>query len=104
MATKETKKKEVVEQEEKKTAKKKAISKKETVTKSESKKEKKSKKKDQPKKEGFIKSTFKEMKLVHFPNKKEMIKYSIATILFIVFFGVLFYAVELIVAWLKMVV
>ena len=74
------------------------------ATKKKTKKEKKSKKKDQPKKEGFIKSTFKEMKLVHFPNKKEMIKYSIATILFIVFFGVLFYAVELIVAWLKMVV
>lgn len=64
----------------------------------------KKEKKDQPKKENFIKSIFKEMKLVHFPSKKEMIKYSIATIIFIIFFGLLFYAVELIIAWLKMVV
>lgn len=87
-------KKEVVANTEEKTVKK------ETTKKTDNKRGKK----DQPKKEGFIKSIIKEMKLVRFPNKKEMIKYSIATIVFVIFFGLLFYAVELIVAWLKMVI
>ena len=64
----------------------------------------KKKKKGKAKKENFIKATLMEMKNVHFPNRKEMVKYSIATIIFIIFFGILFYAVDLIVAWLKMVI
>lgn len=40
-----------------------------------------------------------EFKNVRWPNKKEMIKYSIATITFIVFFALFFFAIEMIV-WL----
>ncbi len=67
-----------------------------------SKKEKKNKK-DKPKKERFIKSTIREMKQVKFPTKKEMIKLSIATIVFVIFFGVLFFGVDAIMSWLKQV-
>lgn len=40
-----------------------------------------------------------EFKNVRWPNKKEMVKYSIATITFIVFFALFFFAIEMIV-WL----
>ena len=46
------------------------------------------------KKEGFFKSLRSEFKKVRWPNKKEMIKYSIATIVFVLFFGVFFYLIE----------
>jgi preprotein translocase subunit SecE len=46
------------------------------------------------KKEGFFKSIKSEFKKIRWPNKKEMIKYSIATIVFILFFGVFFYLIE----------
>lgn len=39
-----------------------------------------------------------EMKKVKWPNKKEMIKYSVATILFILFFALFFYLFDTIVA------
>lgn len=66
-------------------------------TKEESKKEKKSKEKKTP----WLKSVFKELKLVQWPSKKDMVKYSIATIVFIIFFALFFYAIELIMAFLK---
>lgn len=47
----------------------------------------------------FLVGVKKEMKKVRWPNKKEMIKYSIATITFIVFFALFFFAIEMIV-WL----
>ena len=40
------------------------------------------------KKESFLSQVYKEMKLVHFPNRKDMIKYSVATICFVIFFDV----------------
>ena len=43
----------------------------------------------------------KEMSKVHFPNKKDMVKYSVATICFVIFFGVYFYLIELIMALVK---
>lgn len=43
----------------------------------------------------------KEMAKVHFPSKKDMIKYSIATISFVIFFGIYFYVIELIMALVK---
>ena len=50
------------------------------------------------KKESSIKRWFKEVisefKKVRWPNKKEMIKYSIATIVFILFFALFFYVIE----------
>ena len=94
-------KEEVVIEEEKEEKKNKKKEKKKEKKKN---KKDKKKKKDRPKRESFIKSIFKEMKEVRFPTKKEMVKLSIATVLFIVFFGLLFYAVDMIMAWLKMVV
>ncbi len=46
------------------------------------------------KKEGFFKSVKSEFKKVRWPNRKEMVKYSIATIVFVLFFGVFFYLIE----------
>ena len=42
-----------------------------------------------------------ETQKVHWPNKKDMIKYSIATILFVLFCGIFFYAIDIIFAFLK---
>ena len=46
------------------------------------------------KKEGFFKGIKSEFKKVRWPNKKEMVKYSIATIVFVLFFGIFFYLIE----------
>ena len=51
------------------------------------------------KKEGFFKSVRSEFKKVRWPSKKEMIKYSIATICLIIFFSLFFWIIE-VVAWL----
>ncbi len=69
-------------------------------------KEKKANKKDKKvvkqtketkvKKEGFFKGVKQEFKKVRWPNKKEMVKYSIATLVFILFFGIFFYLIEVI--------
>ena len=53
------------------------------------------------KKENLFKQIKKEMSKVHFPNKKDMIKYSVATISFVIFFGIYFYVIELIMALVK---
>lgn len=48
----------------------------------------------------FFKGVKKEVSRVRWPNKKEMTKYSIATIVFIIFFSLFFYAFDAIVAFL----
>ena len=57
------------------------------------------------KKESGIKKWFKEVmaefKKVRWPNKKEMIKYSIATVVFIIFFALFFYVIELIIYFIR---
>ena len=72
-------------------------------TKKEKKEVKKIVKKDKKttKKENLFKQIKKEMSKVHFPNKKDMIKYSVATISFVIFFGIYFYVIELIMALVK---
>ncbi len=62
-------------------------------------KKKESKKKE--KKENLFKQIKKEMTKVHFPSKADMVKYSIATIVFVVFFALYFYAIELVMAFIK---
>ncbi|MBQ8891840.1 MAG: preprotein translocase subunit SecE [Bacilli bacterium] len=62
---------------------------------------KKDTKKKKVKKDGLFKEIKKEMQKVHFPNRKDMVKYSIATIVFVVFFAVYFYAIELVMALIK---
>lgn len=46
----------------------------------------------------FFKGVKKEISRVRWPNKKEMIKYSTATIIFILFFALFFYLFDTIVA------
>ena len=71
-------------------------------TKNEKKEVKKVVKKDKKeKKENLFKQIKKEMAKVHFPNKKDMIKYSIATISFVLFFGIYFYVIQLVMAFVK---
>ena len=61
-------------------------------------------KKAKTKKESFFKGVEKEMGKVRWPLKKEMIKYSIATLSFIIFFALFFTLGDLIIAGFKMLV
>ena len=81
-------KKEVVEEEKKV---------KKTIKKDTSKKETKKKEK----KESLFKQIKKEMSKVHFPTRKDMVKYSIATIVFVLFFAGYFYLIEIVMAFIK---
>lgn len=56
-------------------------------------------KKPAVKKESWWSGVKQEFKNVRWPNKKEMVKYSIATITFIIFFAFFFFGIEMIV-WL----
>lgn len=42
-----------------------------------------------------------EFNKVHWPNRKDMVKYSIATIVFVIFCGLFFYAIDIIFALIK---
>ncbi len=42
-----------------------------------------------------------EFKKVHWPKKEDMIKYSIATVFFIIFCGVFFYIIDIIFAFVR---
>ena len=42
-----------------------------------------------------------EFKKVHWPSKKDMVKYSIATIVFIIFCGLFFYAIDIVFAFIR---
>lgn len=88
-----SKKEEVVEKESKK-----------KVSKVETKNSKKEPKKKQQKEELFLVSVKKEMGKVRWPLKKEMVKYSIATLSFIIFFALFFALGDLIIAGVKVLV
>ena len=49
----------------------------------------------------FLREVKAEMAKVKWPSKKDMIKYSIATIIFVIFFALFFYAIDLVIALLK---
>ena len=49
----------------------------------------------------FFSEVKKELGKVKWPNKKDMVKYSIATISFVIFFAVFFYLIDLAVAFIK---
>ena len=68
-------------------------------TKKESKKDVKKVKKD-----SLFVEIKKEMQKVHFPSKKDMVKYSIATISFVIFFGVYFYLIQLAMVFIKSII
>lgn len=52
----------------------------------------------------FFVGVKKEMTKVRWPNKKEMITYSIATISFVLIFGIFFAGLDLILSGIKMVI
>ena len=62
---------------------------------------KKNTKKTNKKKFTFFKEVKSEVSKVKWPSKKDMIRYSVATIVFIVFFALFFYLIDLIIALLK---
>ena len=53
------------------------------------------------KKEGFFKQVKKEMKKVSWPSKKQMTKYTISTLCFIVLFALYFFGIESVFAFIK---
>ena len=57
--------------------------------------------KKKEKKENLFKQIKKEMSKVHFPTRKDMVKYSIATIVFVLFFAGYFYLIEVVMAFIK---
>ena len=61
---------------------------------------KKEKKVSTPKK-SFIKEVKAELKKVKWPSKEDMLKYSIATLAFIVIFGLYFYGLDALFAWIS---
>ena len=94
---------------EKKTAKKEEKVNEERLETKEKKKESKKEKKKE--KVGFFKGIinfFKgvksEMSKVVWPNKRNMVKYSIATIIFVIVFAIYFYGIEVFMAWLKSII
>lgn len=52
----------------------------------------------------FFKEVRSEVSKVKWPSKKDMVKYSVATIMFVVFFALFFYAIDAIIALLKEVI
>lgn len=67
-------------------------------------KETKKKKEVKVKKESFFAGVKKEMKNVRWPLKKEMAKYSVAALSFIIFFGIYFTLINLLITAIKMLV
>lgn len=69
------------------------------------KKESKKKSENSKKEKGgvfqFFKEVRKEMSKVKWPSRKDMVKYSVATISFVIFFAIFFYVIEIIMALLK---
>lgn len=49
----------------------------------------------------FFSEVKKELGKVKWPSRKDMIKYSISTITFVIFFAVFFYLIDLAVAFIK---
>lgn len=49
----------------------------------------------------FFSEVKKELMKVKWPSKKDMVKYSVSTILFVIFFAVFFYAIDLVMAFIK---
>lgn len=49
----------------------------------------------------FLSEVKKELAKVKWPSKKDMVKYSISTIVFVIFFALFFYGVEMLIALVK---
>ena len=71
------------------------------MAKEKNKKETKKEVKKKVVKENFFKAVISEIKKVRWPNRKEMVKYSIATICFIIFFAVYFGLIEVVMYFIE---
>ena len=49
----------------------------------------------------YFKGVKKEISRIKWTSKKELLKYSVSTVVFMLFFGVFFYAIDLLVALLR---
>jgi len=49
----------------------------------------------------FLKNVIKEMKKVKWPEKKYMLKYTVATLAVVIFFALFFYGINVVVALVK---
>ena len=49
----------------------------------------------------YFKGVKKEISRIRWTSRKELIKYSLSTIAFMLFFGIFFYAIDLLVAFLR---
>ena len=49
----------------------------------------------------YFKGVKKEISRIRWTSKKELVKYSVSTVSFMIFFGVFFYAIDLLVALLR---
>ena len=49
----------------------------------------------------YFKGIKKEISRIKWTSKKELLKYSVSTVVFMLFFGVFFYAIDLLVALLR---
>ena len=49
----------------------------------------------------YFKGVKKEISRIKWTSKKDLLKYSVSTIIFVLFFGVFFYAVDILVALLR---
>lgn len=49
----------------------------------------------------YFKGVKKEISRIKWTSKKELLKYSVSTIIFMLFFGVFFYAIDILVALLR---
>lgn len=85
----------------KKKEKQKSVPKKESNKKSSKEKTNKKEKKEKGGILKFFKEVRKEMSKVQWPSRKEMVKYSVATISFVIFFAIFFYVIEIIMALVK---
>ncbi len=52
-------------------------------------------------KESYFKQVKGELKKVKWPTKKELIKYTISTLVFVIFFALFFYGIETLFAFVK---
>lgn len=52
-------------------------------------------------KKGYVKEVKEEMKKVKWPTKKEMVKYTVSTLAFIVLFALFFFGIESLFAFVK---
>jgi len=59
------------------------------------------KKAKKTKKTNFLKEVRNEMKLVSWPKSKEVLKYTIATILIVAFLSILFLGLSALLSWVK---